>query len=65
MENKPIFLSMAAIDMQKAEQYRRLPDKLFPLQPHRIAAAGWSDDCNELTGRDRKRNICKCFGFSF
>ena len=37
MENKLIFLSMAAIDEKRAKENRWLPDNLFPLVTHRIA----------------------------
>lgn len=65
MENRLIFLSMAAIDRKKAAENRWLPDKLFPRLTHRIAAAGGTHDRNELTGKYGKGNITKCFGFSF
>ena len=37
MENRLIFLSMAAIDENRAKENRWLPDQLFPLVTHRIA----------------------------
>lgn len=43
MENRLIFLSMAAIDENRAKENRWLPDQLFPLVTHRIAAAGGTD----------------------
>lgn len=49
MENKPIFLSMAAIDGKKAEQNQWLPKELFPLRTHRIAASGRTDDRYEFS----------------
>lgn len=39
MENRLIFLSMAAIDEKRAEENQWLPDDLFPLVTHRIAAS--------------------------
>ena len=49
MENKLIFLSMAAIDENRARENRWLPDDLFPLVTHRIAASGRADDGRELS----------------
>lgn len=49
MENRHIFLSMAAIDENRARENRWLPDQLFPLVTHRIAAAGWTDHSRELS----------------
>lgn len=57
MENKPIFLSMAAIDGKRAEENRWLPEELFPLVTHRIAAPGGTDYCGELPGREGKGNV--------
>ncbi len=54
MENKPIFLSMAAIDGEKAVQNRWLPEELFPLAAHRIAAPRRADYCGELSGSEGK-----------
>lgn len=65
MENKPIFLSMAAIDGKKAEQNQWLPKELFPLRTHRIAAAGWSHDGNEFAGGNGKGDISQCCSFTF
>lgn len=49
MENKLIFLSMAAIDEKRAKENQWLPDNLFPLVTHRIAAAGRPDDGGEFS----------------
>lgn len=57
MENKPIFLSMAAIDGKKAEQNQWLPKELFPLRTHRITAPGRADDCDEFSGQYRKGKV--------
>lgn len=65
MENRLIFLSMAAIDENRARENRWLPDQLFPLVTHRIAAAGRTDDGGESAGSKRKGNIpqCRCLSF--
>lgn len=47
MENRLIFLSMAAIDEKRAEENQWLPDDLFPLVTHRIATSGRTDNCCE------------------
>ena len=57
MENKPIFLSMAAIDGKRAEENRWLPEELFPLVTHRIAAPGGTDYRGEFPGREGKGNV--------
>lgn len=44
MENRLIFLSMAAIDEKRAEENQWLPDDLFPLVTHRISTARRTDD---------------------
>ena len=51
MENKLIFLSMAAIDEKRAKENRWLPDNLFPLVTHRIPASRRSDNGRELPFR--------------
>lgn len=50
MENRLIFLSMAAIDEKRAEENQWLPDDLFPLVTHRIPAARRSHDGCEFPG---------------
>lgn len=52
MENRLIFLSMAAIDENRARENRWLPDQLFPLVTHRIAASGRSHDSGEFSWRN-------------
>lgn len=49
MENRLIFLSMAAIDEKRAEENQWLPDDLFPLVTHRITAAGSSNYGNKFS----------------
>ncbi len=57
MENRLIFLSMAAIDEKRAEENQWLPDDLFPLVTHRIAAAGRTDNSSKFSGGKRKGKI--------
>ena len=57
MESKPIFLSMAAIDGEKAAKNRWLPEKLFPQLTHRIAAAGGADYRCKFSGGECERDI--------
>lgn len=64
MENRLIFLSMAAIDEKRAEENQWLPDDLFPLVTHRIAASGRSDDSCEFAGRQGKCNAGQCLSFT-
>lgn len=64
MESRPIFLSMAAIDIEKAEANRWLPGKLFPLRTHRIAAAGRSHDRYEFALVQCEGYVCKSGSFS-
>lgn len=54
---------MAAIDEKRAEENRWLPDDLFPLVTHRIAASRRSYYRGELAGGKRKRNIGQGFCF--
>lgn len=68
---KPIFLSMAAIDGERAEKYRWLPerlgrqgDELFPLQNHRIAASARTDNRQKIALMNRKIYIMERGGFS-
>lgn len=49
MENKLIFLSMAAIDEKRAKENQWLPDNLFPLVTHRISAPRRADHGRELS----------------
>ena len=63
MENKPIFLSMAAIDGKKAEQNQWLPKELFPRRTHRIATAGGAYDRYKFSFFETKRDVCKCRSF--
>ena len=64
MESRPIFLSMAAIDIEKAEANRWLPGKLFPLRTHRIAASRRSDYGYEFPFVQCKRYVRKSGGLS-
>ena len=57
MENRLIFLSMAAIDENRARENRWLPDQLFPLVTHRIPTSGRSDNGGKFSGGKLKRNI--------
>lgn len=61
MENRLIFLSMAAIDGKRAEKYRWLPgildrqkDGLFPQLNHCIAAAAGTDNCQKIAFVNRE-----------
>ena len=65
MESRPIFLSMAAIDIEKAEANRWLPANMFPLRTHRIATAGGTDDCYEFSFSESKGDVRESRGFSF
>lgn len=62
MENRLIFLSMAAIDEKRAEENQWLPDDMFPLVTHRIAAAGRTDDSGKFSGAQGERYIGQSFG---
>lgn len=65
MENKPIFLSMAAIDGKKAEQNQWLPKELFPLRTHRIAAPRRTYNSDKFSFCEGKGDASKCRGFPF
>lgn len=61
MGNKPIFLSMAAIDGERAGRYQWLPEilgrqenGLFPQQYHSIAAPTRPYDCQKIAFVNRK-----------
>lgn len=57
MGRKPIFLSMAVIDLKKAEKYQWLPAGMFPLLTHRIAAPRRPDDRHELPLVQGERDV--------
>lgn len=59
MVKKRIFLSVAAIDRERAERYRWLPSYMFPLLTHRIAASGRTHDGDEFAFVQCKRYVRK------
>lgn len=65
MENRLIFLSMAAIDRKKAAENRWLPDKLFPRLTHRIAAPGRTYNGNKFSFSEGKGDAFKRRSFPF
>ena len=65
MENRLIFLFMAAIDEKRAKENRWLPDDLFPLVTHCIATAGRPDNGSKFAGGESKRDAGQSRSFAF